>query len=75
MAEPLTRYRRRIAGFDGVHPVLHRRVNPGVAVGLNFEGPAVAVVKDAAACSCRSSRAQSAISQTVRIRACRDRTK
>ena len=48
MAEALTQYRWRNASFDGVHLVLHRRVNLGIAVDLNFEGPMVPVMKDAA---------------------------
>jgi 2-oxoglutarate dehydrogenase E2 component (dihydrolipoamide succinyltransferase) len=49
VAEALTQYRRRNASFAGDYLVLHRLVNPGIAVDLNFERPMVPVVEDAAA--------------------------
>jgi 2-oxoglutarate dehydrogenase E2 component (dihydrolipoamide succinyltransferase) len=49
VAQALGRYGRLNASFAGDHLVLHRRVNLGIAVDLNFEGLMVPVVKDAGA--------------------------
>jgi 2-oxoglutarate dehydrogenase E2 component (dihydrolipoamide succinyltransferase) len=49
VAAALARFSRLNASFAGDHLVLHRRVNVGVAVDLNFEGLMVPVVKDAGA--------------------------
>ncbi|MBI2294649.1 MAG: 2-oxo acid dehydrogenase subunit E2 [Betaproteobacteria bacterium] len=43
----LAKYPRLNASFNGDHLVVHRRVNLGIAVDLNFEGLLVPVVKDA----------------------------
>jgi len=48
VAAALAKYPRLNASFAGDHLVLHRRVNLGIAVDLNFEGLMVPVVKDAA---------------------------
>lgn len=42
----LARFPNLNATFDGVQLTLHRRINLGIAVDLNFEGLIVAVVKD-----------------------------
>jgi len=47
-AAALLKYPRLNASFSGDHLVLHRRVNLGIAVDLNFEGLMVPVLKDAA---------------------------
>jgi pyruvate dehydrogenase E2 component (dihydrolipoamide acetyltransferase) len=47
-AAALLKYPRLNASFAGDHLVLHRRVNLGIAVDLNFEGLMVPVLKDAA---------------------------
>ena len=44
----LAKFPRLNASFGGDHLVLHRRVNLGIAVDLNFEGLVVPVLKDAA---------------------------
>ena len=49
VATALAKYPRLNASFAGDHLVLHRRVNLGIAVDLNFEGLMVPVLKDAAA--------------------------
>ncbi|HSC96042.1 MAG TPA: dihydrolipoamide acetyltransferase family protein [Burkholderiales bacterium] len=49
VAAALAKYPRLNASFGGDHLVLHRRVNLGIAVDLNFEGLMVPVVKDAGA--------------------------
>ena len=48
VAAALLKYPRLNASFGGDHLVLHRRVNLGIAVDLNFEGLMVPVLKDAA---------------------------
>jgi 2-oxoglutarate dehydrogenase E2 component (dihydrolipoamide succinyltransferase) len=48
VAAALTKHPRLNASFAGDHLVLHRRVNLGIAVDLNFEGLMVPVLKDAA---------------------------
>jgi 2-oxoglutarate dehydrogenase E2 component (dihydrolipoamide succinyltransferase) len=48
VAAALAKYPRLNASFAGDHLVLHRRVNLGIAVDLNFEGLMVPVLKDAA---------------------------
>jgi len=48
VAAALVKYSRLNASFAGDHLVLHRRVNLGLAVDLNFEGLMVPVLKDAA---------------------------
>jgi 2-oxoglutarate dehydrogenase E2 component (dihydrolipoamide succinyltransferase) len=48
-AAALAKYPRLNASFGGDHLVLHKRVNLGIAVDLNFEGLMVPVVKDAGA--------------------------
>jgi 2-oxoglutarate dehydrogenase E2 component (dihydrolipoamide succinyltransferase) len=48
VAAALLKYPRLNASFGGDHLVLHRRVNLGLAVDLNFEGLVVPVLKDAA---------------------------
>jgi pyruvate/2-oxoglutarate dehydrogenase complex dihydrolipoamide acyltransferase (E2) component len=48
-AAALVKYPRLNASFGGDHLVLHRRVNLGIAVDLEFEGLLVPVVKDAGA--------------------------
>jgi 2-oxoglutarate dehydrogenase E2 component (dihydrolipoamide succinyltransferase) len=48
VAAALTKFPRLNASFAGDHLVLHRRVNLGIAVDLNFDGLMVPVVKDAA---------------------------
>jgi 2-oxoglutarate dehydrogenase E2 component (dihydrolipoamide succinyltransferase) len=48
VAAALLKYPRLNASFGGDHLVLHRRVNLGLAVDLNFEGLMVPVLKDAA---------------------------
>jgi 2-oxoglutarate dehydrogenase E2 component (dihydrolipoamide succinyltransferase) len=48
VAAALVKFPRLNASFAGDHLVLHRRVNLGVAVDLNFEGLMVPVLKDAA---------------------------
>jgi 2-oxoglutarate dehydrogenase E2 component (dihydrolipoamide succinyltransferase) len=48
VAAALTKFPRLNASFAGDHLVLHRRVNIGIAVDLNFEGLMVPVLKDAA---------------------------
>jgi len=45
----LGQYPRLNASFNGDHLALHRRVNLGIAVDLEFDGLLVPVVKDAAA--------------------------
>ena len=45
----LAKYPRLNATFAGDHLVLHKRINLGIAVDLNFEGLVVPVLKDAAA--------------------------
>jgi pyruvate dehydrogenase E2 component (dihydrolipoamide acetyltransferase) len=45
----LAKYPRLNSSFGGDHLIVHRRVNLGIAVDLNFEGLVVPVVKDAAA--------------------------
>lgn len=47
VAAALLKYPRLNASFGGDHLVLHRRVNLGLAVDLNFEGLMVPVLKDA----------------------------
>ncbi len=47
VALALAKYPRLNASFHGDHLVLHRRVNIGIAVDLNFDGLVVPVVKDA----------------------------
>ena len=47
-AAALVKFPRLNSSFAGDHLVLHRRVNLGVAVDLNFEGLMVPVLKDAA---------------------------
>ena len=47
-AAALVKYPRLNASFGGDHLVLHRRINLGLAVDLNFEGLMVPVLKDAA---------------------------
>jgi 2-oxoglutarate dehydrogenase E2 component (dihydrolipoamide succinyltransferase) len=42
----LARFPRLNASFAGDHLVLHRRINLGIAVDLNFEGLVVPVLKD-----------------------------
>ncbi|HUF81062.1 MAG TPA: dihydrolipoamide acetyltransferase family protein [Burkholderiales bacterium] len=44
----LAKFPRLNATFGGDHLALHRRINLGIAVDLNFEGLLVPVVKDAA---------------------------
>ena len=44
----LVKYPRLNASFHGDHLVVHRRVNLGIAVDLNFEGLLAPVLKDAA---------------------------
>ena len=44
----LAKFPRLNASFHGDHLALHRRINLGIAVDLNFEGLVVPVVKDAA---------------------------
>jgi len=48
VAAALVKFPRLNASFAGDHLVLHRRVNLGIAVDLNFEGLMVPVLKDAA---------------------------
>jgi len=48
VAAALVKSPRLNASFAGDHLVLHRRVNLGIAVDLNFEGLMVPVLKDAA---------------------------
>jgi pyruvate dehydrogenase E2 component (dihydrolipoamide acetyltransferase) len=48
IAAALAKYPRLNASFQGDHLVLHKRVNLGIAVDLDFEGLLVPVVKDAA---------------------------
>jgi len=48
VAAALIKYPRLNASFSGDHLLLHRRVNLGIAVDLNFEGLMVPVLKDAA---------------------------
>jgi 2-oxoglutarate dehydrogenase E2 component (dihydrolipoamide succinyltransferase) len=48
VAAALLKHPRLNASFGGDHLVLHRRVNLGIAVDLNFEGLMVPVLKDAA---------------------------
>ncbi|MDH3288522.1 MAG: 2-oxo acid dehydrogenase subunit E2 [Betaproteobacteria bacterium] len=48
-AAALVKYPRLNASFGGDHLLLHRRVNLGIAVDLEFEGLLVPVVKDAGA--------------------------
>jgi len=48
VAAALAKYPRLNASFQGDHLVLHKRVNLGIAVDLDFEGLLVPVVKDAA---------------------------
>jgi len=47
-AAALVKFPRLNSSFAGDHLVLHRRVNLGIAVDLNFEGLMVPVLKDAA---------------------------
>jgi len=44
----LAKFPRLNASFNGDHLALHRRINLGIAVDLNFEGLVVPVLKDAA---------------------------
>jgi 2-oxoglutarate dehydrogenase E2 component (dihydrolipoamide succinyltransferase) len=53
----LTKYPRLNASFGGDHLVVHKRINLGIAVDLNFEGLVVPVLKDAAGKSLRDLRA------------------
>ena len=48
VALALGKFPRLNASYHGDHLVVHRRVNLGIAVDLNFEGLVVPVVKDAA---------------------------
>jgi pyruvate dehydrogenase E2 component (dihydrolipoamide acetyltransferase) len=48
IAAALAKYPRLNASFEGDHLVLHKRVNLGIAVDLDFDGLLVPVVKDAA---------------------------
>jgi 2-oxoglutarate dehydrogenase E2 component (dihydrolipoamide succinyltransferase) len=48
VAAALVKFPRLNASFAGDHLVLHRRINLGLAVDLNFEGLMVPVLKDAA---------------------------
>ncbi len=43
----LSKYPRLNASFNGDHLALHKRINLGIAVDLNFEGLVVPVLKDA----------------------------
>jgi 2-oxoglutarate dehydrogenase E2 component (dihydrolipoamide succinyltransferase) len=47
IAAALVKYPRLNASFAGDHLVLHKRVNLGIAVDLNFDGLVVPVLKDA----------------------------
>ncbi len=44
----LAKYPRLNASFNGDHLAVHKRINLGIAVDLNFEGLVVPVLKDAA---------------------------
>jgi pyruvate dehydrogenase E2 component (dihydrolipoamide acetyltransferase) len=48
IAAALAKYPRLNASFQGDHLVLHKRVNLGIAVDLDFDGLLVPVAKDAA---------------------------
>ncbi|HZM44139.1 MAG TPA: dihydrolipoamide acetyltransferase family protein [Burkholderiales bacterium] len=48
LAAALAKYPRLNASFGGDHLTVHRRINLGIAVDLNFEGLVVPVLKDAA---------------------------
>jgi 2-oxoglutarate dehydrogenase E2 component (dihydrolipoamide succinyltransferase) len=48
LAAALAKYPRLNASFSGDHLVVHRRINLGIAVDLNFDGLVVPVLKDAA---------------------------
>ena len=48
VAAALVKYPRLNASFQGDHLVLHKRVNLGIAVDLDFDGLVVPAVKDAA---------------------------
>jgi pyruvate dehydrogenase E2 component (dihydrolipoamide acetyltransferase) len=48
VVEALAKFPRLNASFAGDHLALHRRINLGIAVDLNFEGLVVPVLKDAA---------------------------
>ncbi len=48
VAAALAKYPRLNASFQGDHLALHRRINLGIAVDLNFDGLLVPVLKDAA---------------------------
>jgi pyruvate dehydrogenase E2 component (dihydrolipoamide acetyltransferase) len=47
IAVALAKYPRLNASFNGDHLALHKRVNLGIAVDLNFDGLVVPVLKDA----------------------------
>jgi 2-oxoglutarate dehydrogenase E2 component (dihydrolipoamide succinyltransferase) len=48
VAAALAKYPRLNASFQGDHLMMHKRVNVGIAVDLNFDGLVVPVLKDAA---------------------------
>ena len=48
LAAALAKYPRLNASFGGDHLTVHRRINLGIAVDLNFDGLVVPVLKDAA---------------------------
>jgi pyruvate dehydrogenase E2 component (dihydrolipoamide acetyltransferase) len=48
VAAALAKYARLNASFQGDHLMMHKRVNFGIAVDLNFDGLVVPVLKDAA---------------------------